>query len=55
MTLEEVEATGSNEPSKAKIFISYSRKDIAFADRLDAGLKARGSGYAHGPHRNLCA
>jgi len=26
---------------KARIFISYSRKDIAFADRLDAGLKAR--------------
>jgi hypothetical protein len=28
--------------SKAKVFISYSRKDIAFADRLDAALKARG-------------
>jgi hypothetical protein len=28
--------------SKTRIFISYSRKDIAFADRLDAGLKARG-------------
>jgi hypothetical protein len=27
---------------KAKIFISYSRKDMAFADRLDAALKARG-------------
>jgi formylglycine-generating enzyme required for sulfatase activity len=27
---------------KAKIFISYSRKDIAFADRLDVVLKARG-------------
>src|SRR5271166_4783009 len=26
---------------KAKIFISYSRKDMAFADRLDAALKAR--------------
>jgi hypothetical protein len=30
-----------NQP-KAKIFISYSRKDMAFADRLDAALKARG-------------
>src|SRR5579871_2725507 len=27
---------------KAKIFISYSRKDMAFADRLDAVLKTRG-------------
>ena len=26
---------------KTKIFISYSRKDMAFADRLDAALKAR--------------
>jgi hypothetical protein len=28
--------------SRAKVFISYSRKDIEFADRLDAALKARG-------------
>src|ERR1700738_4666954 len=28
--------------SRAKVFISYSRKDIAFADRLEAALKARG-------------
>src|SRR5436190_17686365 len=27
---------------KARVFISYSRKDIAFADRLEAALKARG-------------
>ena len=27
---------------RARIFISYSRKDMAFADRLEAGLKARG-------------
>jgi formylglycine-generating enzyme required for sulfatase activity len=27
---------------KARIFISYSRKDMAFADRLDAALIARG-------------
>ena len=26
---------------KAKIFISYSRKDMAFADRSNAALKAR--------------
>src|ERR1700729_2717732 len=26
----------------ARVFISYSRKDMAFADRLDAALKARG-------------
>jgi formylglycine-generating enzyme required for sulfatase activity len=28
--------------SRAKVFISYSRKDMAFADRLEAALKARG-------------
>jgi hypothetical protein len=28
--------------SKAKVFISYSRKDIQFADRLDEALKVRG-------------
>src|SRR6202158_315910 len=28
--------------SKSKVFISYSRKDMAFADRLEAALKARG-------------
>ena len=26
----------------AKIFISYSRRDITFADRLEAALKPRG-------------
>ena len=35
------EHTQSADP-KAKIFISYSRKDMAFADRLEAALKARG-------------
>ena len=35
-------AGGPDHPSKAKIFISYSRKDAAFADRLEAALKARG-------------
>src|SRR5262249_43551512 len=28
--------------SKAKVFISYSRKDIDFTNRLDAALRARG-------------
>ena len=32
----------SKAESKAKIFISYSRKDMAFADRLEPALKARG-------------
>ena len=32
----------SGEPAKAKVFISYSRKDLAFADRLEAALDARG-------------
>ena len=35
------ERAGATGPT-AKIFISYSRKDMAFADRLEAALKARG-------------
>src|SRR3984957_10762282 len=38
--IEDINAQAA-EP-KARIFISYSRKDMAFADRLDAALKARG-------------
>src|SRR5262245_19494910 len=35
-------AQQSRQASKAKVFVSYSRKDLTFADRLDAALKARG-------------
>jgi WD40 repeat protein len=31
-----------SEKEKAKVFISYSRKDMNFADQLDVALKARG-------------
>src|SRR5258705_53715 len=39
-----LDSTGreSEQQSKAKVFISYSRKDMAFTDRLEAALKARG-------------
>ena len=40
--MDHVISNAVEETVKARIFISYSRKDIAFADRLDAGLKARG-------------
>ena len=33
---------GRESGPKARVFISYSRKDAAFADRLEAALKARG-------------
>jgi formylglycine-generating enzyme required for sulfatase activity len=33
---------GPNAELKARIFISYSRKDMAFADKLEVALKARG-------------
>jgi formylglycine-generating enzyme required for sulfatase activity len=39
MVLETVPKSG---PPRARVFISYSRKDMAFANRLDAALKARG-------------
>ena len=28
--------------TKTRVFVSYSRKDMAFADQLEAALKARG-------------
>lgn len=42
MTLENAGSIDGEDPSQPKIFISYSRKDMIFADRLEAGLKARG-------------
>src|SRR5580698_5546807 len=41
MVTENQSALDRAEP-KARIFISYSRKDMAFADRLEAALKVRG-------------
>src|SRR5262249_58935379 len=35
-------AQSRDRPPKARVFISYSRKDMAFADRIEAALKARG-------------
>jgi hypothetical protein len=35
-------AETNRQQSKAKVFISYSRKDMAFADRLEVALKTRG-------------
>src|SRR6516162_10094626 len=40
MTADAAPAAGIS--PKAKIFISYSRKDMAFVDRLETALKARG-------------
>jgi TIR domain len=39
---DKVSARATGQATKAKVFISYSRKDMAFADRLEAALKARG-------------
>jgi hypothetical protein len=33
---------GPKADTKARVFISYSRKDMGFADNLEAALKARG-------------
>ena len=41
MSATDAEPAGDGQP-KAKIFISYSRNDREFADRLDAGLTAHG-------------
>jgi WD40 repeat protein len=42
MALHSDSSAPEGAPSKARIFISYSRKDVAFVDRLEAALKARG-------------
>ena len=34
--------TGVGNKATAKVFISYSRKDLAFVDRIEAALRARG-------------
>jgi hypothetical protein len=39
--IAEAEQAQKAEPT-ARIFISYSRKDMPFADRLEAALKSRG-------------
>ena len=39
--MESTEGSGGDE-TKAKLFISYSRKDILFIDKLEVALKARG-------------
>ena len=36
------QSAGTKTDTKTRVFISYSRKDMAFADRLEAALKARG-------------
>jgi hypothetical protein len=36
------EASRGDRPPAARVFISYSRKDMAFVERLEAALKARG-------------
>jgi len=42
MVSELTGVSGGDEQSKAKVFISYSRRDLQFADSVDAALKARG-------------
>jgi TIR domain len=37
-----VSAQAGGPPAKAKVFISYSRRDMAFADQLELALEARG-------------
>jgi hypothetical protein len=42
MASEVAGAVRGAEAPKTKVFISYSRKNMAFADRLEAALKERG-------------
>jgi tetratricopeptide (TPR) repeat protein len=40
--VDDTAGLNNGDAPKARIFISYSRKDLAFADKLDAALRARG-------------
>jgi hypothetical protein len=37
--MSDASAPQTGQTPKAKVFVSYSRKDIAFVDQLDAALK----------------
>src|SRR3954453_22716430 len=39
---ETASAKATGKTAKAKVFISYSRRDMTFADQLEMALKARG-------------
>ncbi len=41
-TVDTASAPAADQPAKVKVFISYSRKDTTFADRIKAALEARG-------------
>jgi hypothetical protein len=38
---EKASAKATRQPAKAKVFISYSRRDMTFADQLEMSLTAR--------------
>jgi hypothetical protein len=42
MAMTDASSQETGQAAKAKVFLSYSRKDVAFIDQLDAALKARG-------------
>jgi hypothetical protein len=42
MTNDPAAPTPGNQQRKTKVFVSYSRRDMAFADRLEQALKTRG-------------
>src|SRR5713226_10306714 len=42
MTTDVAGSTEVRAPPLARAFVSYSRKDVAFADRLETALNARG-------------
>src|ERR1700704_5811327 len=42
MTDDPAAPTPGNQQRKTKVFVSYSRRDMAFADRLEQALKTRG-------------
>jgi hypothetical protein len=42
MTLQTSKIMDLKQDVKAKLFISYSRKDLSFTDKLEAALRARG-------------
>lgn len=52
LATDAIEGKIVREPTRIRVFISYSRKDTVFVDRLDVSLKARGF-YTWVDRRNL--
>ena len=53
IALQQANRPASSDKGKLRVFISYSRDDLKFADQLDDALAACGFEFFHRPSRYL--